>query len=74
MISSLDQQGGLCMENLPLLCVLWNLMEDPINAEMNVPRSLLRSNILFNTLREKFSPGPGFEPGSPALRAGALTS
>ena len=25
-------------------------------------------------LREKFSPGPGFKPGSPALRAGALTN
>ena len=24
-----------------------------------------------NNLREKFSPGPGIEPGSPALRAGA---
>ena len=23
-------------------------------------------------LREKFSPGPGFEPGSPAVRTGAL--
>ena len=27
-----------------------------------------------NNLREKFSPGPGFEPGSPALRAGAITT
>ena len=27
--------------------------------------------IYINNLREKFSPGPGFEPGSPALRAGA---
>ena len=26
-----------------------------------------------NSLREKFLPGPGFEPGSPALHAGALT-
>ena len=25
-------------------------------------------------LREKFSLGPGFEPGSPALRVGALTN
>ena len=25
-----------------------------------------------NNLREQFSPGPGFERGSPALRAGAL--
>ena len=25
-----------------------------------------------NNLREKFSPGLGFEPGSPALRAGAI--
>ena len=25
-------------------------------------------------LREKFSTGPGFEPGSPALRAGAITT
>ena len=25
-------------------------------------------------LREKFSPGPGFEPGSPALHAGTLTN
>ena len=23
---------------------------------------------------KKFSPGPGFEPGSPALRAGAITT
>ena len=27
-----------------------------------------------NNLREKFSPGPGIEPGSPALRAGAITT
>ena len=27
-----------------------------------------------NNLREKFSPGPGFEPGSPAVRAGAITT
>ena len=27
-----------------------------------------------NNLREKFSPGPGFEPGSPAQSAGALTN
>ena len=27
-----------------------------------------------NNLREKFSPEPGFEPGSPALRAGAITT
>ena len=27
-----------------------------------------------NNLREKFSPGPGIEPGSPALRAGAITN
>ena len=25
-------------------------------------------------IREKFSPGPGFEPGYPALRAGAITT
>ena len=29
---------------------------------------------LFNNLREKFSPAPGFEPGSPAISAGALTN
>ena len=29
---------------------------------------------IFNNLRETFSSGPGFEPGSPALRAGALTN
>ena len=29
---------------------------------------------LINNLREKFSPGPGIEPGSPALRAGAITT
>ena len=28
----------------------------------------------FVNLREKFSPGPGFEPGSPALRTGASTN
>ena len=28
---------------------------------------------IINNSREKFSPGPGFEPGSPALRAGAIT-
>ena len=28
----------------------------------------------FNNLREKISPGPGIEPGSPALRAGAITT
>ena len=27
-----------------------------------------------NNLREKFSPGPGIEPTSPALRAGAITT
>ena len=27
-----------------------------------------------NNLREKFSPGPEFEPGSPTLRAGTLTN
>ena len=27
-----------------------------------------------NNLSEKFSPGPGFEPGSPALCSGAITS
>ena len=27
-----------------------------------------RSNIIINNLREKFSPVPGIEPGSPALR------
>jgi hypothetical protein len=27
---------------------------------------------MLGILREKFSPGPAFEPGSPALRAGAL--
>ena len=27
-----------------------------------------------NNLREKFSPGPGFEPGSSPLRAGTLTN
>ena len=27
-----------------------------------------------NNLREKFSPGPGIEPGSPALRTGAITT
>ena len=26
-----------------------------------------------NNLREKFPPGPGFKPGSPALRAAAIT-
>ena len=25
-------------------------------------------------LEKKFLPGPGFEPGSPALRAGAITT
>ena len=30
--------------------------------------------IRVNNLREKFSPGPGIEPGSPALRAGAITT
>ena len=30
--------------------------------------------IHFVNLREKFSPGPGFEPGSPALHADALTN
>ena len=30
--------------------------------------------IYFNNLREKFSPGPGIEPGSPALRAGAINT
>ena len=29
--------------------------------------------IIYN-LREKFSPGPGIEPGSPALRTGAITT
>ena len=29
---------------------------------------------IINNLREKFSPGPGIEPGSPALRAGAITT
>ena len=33
----------------------------------------LKLNIYFVNLKEKFSPGPGFESGSPALRAGALT-
>jgi len=31
-------------------------------------------NINFANLRDKFSSGPGFEPGSPALRADALTN
>ena len=29
--------------------------------------------VIYN-LREKFSPGSGFEPGSPALRCGAITT
>ena len=32
------------------------------------------NNNNINSLREKFSPGPGIEPGSPALRAGAITT
>ena len=28
----------------------------------------------YYNLREKFSPGPGFEPGSPALHAGVITT
>ena len=31
-------------------------------------------DLFINNLREKFSPGPGIEPGSPALRAGAITT
>ena len=30
--------------------------------------------IYVNNLREKYSSGLGFEPGSPALRAGAITT
>ena len=30
--------------------------------------------LYINNLRGKFPPGPGFEPGSPALHAGALTN
>ena len=33
-----------------------------------------RNKVDFVNLREKFSPGPGFEPRSPALRPGALTN
>ena len=38
--------------------------------------SILGPNVhlRINNLREKFSPGPGIEPGSPALRAGAITT
>ena len=31
-------------------------------------------NIIIDNLRRKFSPGPGLEPDSPALRAAALTN
>ena len=34
----------------------------------------IASNKCINNLREKFSPEPGIEPGSPALRAGAITT
>ena len=33
---------------------------------------LPKLNLELLMIREKFSPGPGFEPGSLALRAGAL--
>ena len=36
--------------------------------------STLILNMSGDNLREKFSPGPGIEPGSPALRAGAITT
>ena len=34
---------------------------------------MINKTCYFN-LREKFLPGPGFEPGSPALHAGALNN
>ena len=37
-----------------------------------IQRVLMLTHI--NNLREKFSSGPGFEPGSPALHAGTLTN
>ena len=45
------------------------------NVNKYFKRKILRETDLnIHNLREKFSPGPGFEPGSPALRAGALTN
>ena len=29
---------------------------------------------MINNLRKQFSPGPGFEPGSPALCTGTITT
>ena len=40
---------------------------------MGSEKELKKVNLI-NNLREKFSPGPGFEPRSPALHAGALTT
>ena len=48
----------------------------PFHQYFNIMSKLLsRKTTLtdINNLREKFSLGPGFEPGSPALCAGAIT-
>ena len=41
---------------------------------VNKVKATSRKITQINNLKEKFSPGPGFEPGSPALLAGALTN
>ena len=39
-----------------------------------IPRNDTKFFKIINNLREKFSPGPEFVPGPPALHAGALTN
>ena len=64
-----------------LLIYLWLSPSDLLFFSVRVSSlSVIHTSVLsyftlyiyINNLREKFSPGLGFEPGSPALRAGAL--
>ena len=47
-----------------------NQMKDQ-EAVIKFAKILINKHV--NNLREKFSPGPGFEPESPALRSVTLT-
>ena len=70
---------GLCIVtyallNMCLFIVTHSLLTTDVSLLF---RTVLIINVTyqcFNNLREKFSPGPGFKPGSPTLRTGAIAT